>query len=186
MKGENFGWWTHNTIHRWCILELYTSNLYNFINQCHPHKCNTFFFKVSIIDPLELILWHVSKLFFPDVCLLFAVLLIVSPIQFKICCLPFYSVGRHVPALEYCTNRLYTISISCSPISYLIVFLKVSGVFIYFYMWTLEAIYILKICWYFIEIGISCLEIRLGMPTTQEWLKWYCLFVFLCSSLEVP
>ena len=34
------GWWTHNTLHRWCIIELYTWNLYNFINQCHPNKFN--------------------------------------------------------------------------------------------------------------------------------------------------
>ena len=32
------GWWTHNTIHRWHITELYTWNLYNFVNQCHPNK----------------------------------------------------------------------------------------------------------------------------------------------------
>ena len=31
----------HNTIYRWCIIELYTSwNLYNFINQCYPNKFN--------------------------------------------------------------------------------------------------------------------------------------------------
>ena len=26
------GWWGHNTIYRWCIMELYTWNLYNFVN----------------------------------------------------------------------------------------------------------------------------------------------------------
>lgn len=36
----NLGWWTHSTIYRWwCIVELYTRNLYNFTCQCH---CNTF------------------------------------------------------------------------------------------------------------------------------------------------
>ena len=34
------GWWTHNTVYRWCIIELYPWNLYNFINQCHPNKFN--------------------------------------------------------------------------------------------------------------------------------------------------
>lgn len=31
-------WWTQNTIYRWCVMELYTWNLYNSINQCHPNK----------------------------------------------------------------------------------------------------------------------------------------------------
>ena len=30
--------WTHNTICRWYITELYTLNLYNFIDQCYPNK----------------------------------------------------------------------------------------------------------------------------------------------------
>ena len=30
--------WTRNTIHRWCIIELYTWNLYNLIDQCYPSK----------------------------------------------------------------------------------------------------------------------------------------------------
>ena len=30
------GWWTHNTIYRSRITQLYTWNLYNFINQYHP------------------------------------------------------------------------------------------------------------------------------------------------------
>ena len=29
-----------HTIHRWCIIKVYTWNLYNFINQWHPNKCN--------------------------------------------------------------------------------------------------------------------------------------------------
>ena len=37
-RGLDLGWWTHNTIYRWCIIELYTWNLYNFINQCHPNR----------------------------------------------------------------------------------------------------------------------------------------------------
>ena len=36
----DLGWWTHNTIYRWCVIELYPSNLYNFMNQCHPDKLN--------------------------------------------------------------------------------------------------------------------------------------------------
>ena len=39
-KRLDLGWWTHNTIYRWCITELYTWNLYSFINQCHPNKIN--------------------------------------------------------------------------------------------------------------------------------------------------
>lgn len=34
----DFGWWTHITICRWCIIELYTWTLYNFISQCHSSK----------------------------------------------------------------------------------------------------------------------------------------------------
>ena len=36
----DLGWWTHNTTYRWCIIESYTWNWYNFINQCHPNKFN--------------------------------------------------------------------------------------------------------------------------------------------------
>ena len=35
-KRFDLGWWTHNTIYRWYIRELYTWNLYHFVNQCHP------------------------------------------------------------------------------------------------------------------------------------------------------
>ena len=34
------GWWTHNMMYTWCIVELYPWNLYHFINQCHPNKVN--------------------------------------------------------------------------------------------------------------------------------------------------
>ena len=34
----DLGWWTHNTIHRWGIVELYTWNLYKFINQWNSNK----------------------------------------------------------------------------------------------------------------------------------------------------
>ena len=44
-------WWTHNTIYKWCIIELYTWNLYDFINQCYPNKFN-FFKKHAISDYL--------------------------------------------------------------------------------------------------------------------------------------
>ena len=33
-------WRVHNTMHSWCVIELYTWNLYHFINQCHPNKFN--------------------------------------------------------------------------------------------------------------------------------------------------
>lgn len=36
----NFGWWAHNAIYRPCITEMYTWNLYNFLNQNHPKKFN--------------------------------------------------------------------------------------------------------------------------------------------------
>ena len=31
-------WWTHNATHQWCITELYSWNLYNFISRCHLNK----------------------------------------------------------------------------------------------------------------------------------------------------
>lgn len=37
--------WTHNAMYRWCIIEMYPWNLYNFINQCHPNEFNTIFKK---------------------------------------------------------------------------------------------------------------------------------------------
>lgn len=33
---------THNAIYRWCGIDLYTWNLYNFINQCYPNKFSNF------------------------------------------------------------------------------------------------------------------------------------------------
>ena len=33
-----FGWQMHNTVCRWCFVQLYTWNLYGFIKQCHPNK----------------------------------------------------------------------------------------------------------------------------------------------------
>ena len=35
-----FGWAAHSAVYRWCIIELYTWNPYNLINQCHPNKFN--------------------------------------------------------------------------------------------------------------------------------------------------
>ena len=29
-------WWTHNTVYRWCVVELCAWNLCNFVNQCYP------------------------------------------------------------------------------------------------------------------------------------------------------
>ena len=38
---ENWlGWWAHNTVYRWSVIELCIWNLYNFINQYHPNKFN--------------------------------------------------------------------------------------------------------------------------------------------------
>ena len=36
----DLGWWTHNTIYSWCVIELYMRNLRNFINKCHLNKFN--------------------------------------------------------------------------------------------------------------------------------------------------
>ena len=36
----DFGPWIYNTIYKWCIIDLYTWNLYNFINQCCLSKFN--------------------------------------------------------------------------------------------------------------------------------------------------
>ena len=32
------GRWVHNAVCKWCFLELYTGNLYGFVNQCHASK----------------------------------------------------------------------------------------------------------------------------------------------------
>ena len=37
----------HNTIYRWCVIELYTQILYNFINKCDPKKFNRNFKKMG-------------------------------------------------------------------------------------------------------------------------------------------
>ena len=34
----DLGWWTHSTIYRWCVIELYAWNRYNFVNQCRPQN----------------------------------------------------------------------------------------------------------------------------------------------------
>ena len=39
-RRPDLGWWIYNTICRWCIIEFYPWNLYNFINQYHPNKLN--------------------------------------------------------------------------------------------------------------------------------------------------
>ena len=44
----DLGLWTHSTVYRWYIMELYTWNLCDFIIQCHPNTFNKFFFKDSI------------------------------------------------------------------------------------------------------------------------------------------
>ena len=34
------GRWACNSVCRWCYVELYTWNLYDLVNQCHPNKFN--------------------------------------------------------------------------------------------------------------------------------------------------
>ena len=55
IKGDgrrlDLGWWTLNTIYRWCIIKLYTWNLYNFINQHYPNKFNKNFLETYILLP---------------------------------------------------------------------------------------------------------------------------------------
>lgn len=36
----DLGWWTRNTVNRWCFTELSTWNWYDFVNQCHMNKVN--------------------------------------------------------------------------------------------------------------------------------------------------
>ena len=36
----DLGWWPHSTVYRWCVVELWPWNLYNFGNQCHPNNFN--------------------------------------------------------------------------------------------------------------------------------------------------
>lgn len=36
----DFGWWTHNALFMWFIIDSYTWNSHNFIDQCHPNKFN--------------------------------------------------------------------------------------------------------------------------------------------------
>ena len=40
--GQRLGleWWTQNTIYRWCIIESYPKELFNFITQCCPNTFN--------------------------------------------------------------------------------------------------------------------------------------------------
>ena len=37
-RGPDLGWWAHHAICRRCSVKLYTGNLYNVTNQCHPNK----------------------------------------------------------------------------------------------------------------------------------------------------
>lgn len=49
-RRPDLGWWVHNTIHRWCIIEWHPWNLYNFFNQYCPKKFN--FNKVFSVSSL--------------------------------------------------------------------------------------------------------------------------------------
>ena len=53
----DFGWWARSATYRLWIMEIYTWNLYNLINQCHPNTFN--FFKnphlVLLIQAIPLI-----------------------------------------------------------------------------------------------------------------------------------
>ena len=61
MEGD-LTWDGEHTIYRWCIIEVYHWNLYNFINQCHSNKFNfkkgkkTFYFML-----LEIMLYWISS-----------------------------------------------------------------------------------------------------------------------------
>ena len=46
----DLGWWTHSTICGWCVIELYTWNVCNFVNQCHPNKFNKVFLKAGNVS----------------------------------------------------------------------------------------------------------------------------------------
>ena len=35
----DLGWWTHNMMYRWCVIELYTWNI-EFYYQSHPYQFN--------------------------------------------------------------------------------------------------------------------------------------------------
>ena len=48
MERHDFGWWTHNTIYRYCVKESHILKLYNFIYQCHSNKLNNFLKKDMI------------------------------------------------------------------------------------------------------------------------------------------
>ena len=47
---RNYLLYQRNIIYRWCIIELYTWNLYNLINQCHPNKFNKNIFFVYVLN----------------------------------------------------------------------------------------------------------------------------------------
>ena len=34
----DLGWWTHNTLYRWCVTELCVWKLYNFVSELYPRK----------------------------------------------------------------------------------------------------------------------------------------------------
>ena len=53
----DFESWTHNTLYKWHIIELYTWNLYSCINQCHPNKFNK-----SILKSIKLAVTQDSSL----------------------------------------------------------------------------------------------------------------------------
>ena len=44
------GWWTHNTVYTWCVVEMCTWHPYNFVNQCRPlPKQRIFSHKMPIV-----------------------------------------------------------------------------------------------------------------------------------------
>ena len=55
-RRPNLGWWIHNIVYRWRIVELCTWNLYNFVKQCCPNKFNKNE-KMLILGPLSPASW---------------------------------------------------------------------------------------------------------------------------------
>ena len=50
----DLGWWTRSPIYRWCVIEGYTWNLYNFMNQCHHNKFNGKWVSKMVLERLDI------------------------------------------------------------------------------------------------------------------------------------
>ena len=95
----NLGWWAHNAIYRSCIIEVFTWNLYYYMNRFHP---NSFNLKNEWKWPSTLSLLFLNRL----------VIMIVSLfwVQVLYLCFPFFLIpsclllGQAV--LDYFSSRL--------------------------------------------------------------------------------